>query len=77
MTALAFRVFAFLVAFFLLGYAVLLWRDSSWLYRDWSSRQTWGWVKGTKWERPAAVVGATSAILVAAAAIYLALIVPQ
>jgi len=78
MTALAFRVFAFLMASFLLGYAVLLLRDSSWLYRgDWFSRQTWGWLKGTKWERPVAVVGAGSAILVAAAAIYLALTVPE
>jgi uncharacterized membrane protein YphA (DoxX/SURF4 family) len=73
---LAFRVFAFLMASFLVGYAVLLWRDSSWLYRDPLSRRTFGWANGTKWERPIALVGAGLAILVAGAAILLALTVP-
>ena len=80
MKALAFRVFAFLVASFLLGYAILLWRDSSWLYRpSWLYRDrfnVWGWARGTKWERPIALVGAGLAIIVAADAIFLALTVP-
>ena len=77
MTALAFRVFLFVIAFMSLGYAVLLWRDPSWLYRYRFRRQTWGWIKGRKLERPVALVTAGLAILGAAGAIFLALTVPE
>jgi len=77
MTALVLRVFLFLIAFTSLGYAFLLWRDPSWLHRYRFRRQTWGWIKGRKLERPIGLVTAGLAILGAAGAILLALTVPQ
>ena len=81
MTALAFRVFMFLLASLELAVAVLLWRDSSWLYRpSWLYRDrlnVWGWARGTRWERPIALATAALAILGAATIIFLALTVPQ
>jgi hypothetical protein len=54
---LAFGV-AFPVASFSLGHAVLLWRDSSRLYRNRFDRRIWRRAKGTERGRPIAPAAA-------------------